>query len=144
MWYLNSDEALLGDDSGAYESGFATAHMHQGNPRSRKRYKYGHVLSTVEGDFDLDIDIYVDGEYKATKQVLLGTGAGVYGSSTYGPTTYYGGDEYLIADFPINYIGTRLQYRVRNNNVAEDFFISRLMTDFKELGLRPSSTIANR
>jgi hypothetical protein len=144
MWYLNSDEAMLSDDSGAYEAGFATAHLHQGNPRSRKRYKYGHILSTVEGDFDLTVEIYVDGDYKTTKTVILGTGGGAYGSSLYGPTAYYGGDEYLIADFPINYIGTRLQYRIRNNNAAEDFFVSRLMTDFKELGLRPSSSIANR
>jgi len=143
VWYLNSDESLLSDDSADYEAGFSTTHLHQGNPRSRKRYKYGHVLSVVEGDFELEIDIYVDGIYKTTKSVSLGTEAGSYGSGLYGTATY-GGDDYLIADFPINYIGTRLQYRVRNNNAGEDFFAARLMTDFKELGLRPLSTIANR
>lgn len=143
QWYLNSDESALSDNTAAYEAQFSTTHLHQGNPRSRKRYKYGHILSVVEGDFDLDIDIYVDGDYKATKTVNLGTLAGVYGSGQYG-TAIYGGDDYLIADFPIGYIGTRIQYRVRNNNAGEDFFASRLMTDFKELGLRPLSTIANR
>lgn len=143
MWYLNSSASVLSDNSTAYESQFSTVHLHQGNPRSRKRYKHGHILSVVEGDFDLSVDLYVDGEYKTTKSVNLGTSAGVYGSGLYGTATY-GGDDYLIADFPIGYIGTRLQYRVRNNNAGEDFFCSRIMTDFKELGLRPLSTIANR
>ena len=144
VWYLNSSQDALSDNAGAYEAGFVTSFLNQGNPRSRKRYKYGHILSVVEGDFDLTVDVYVDGLYKATYLVSLGSGAGSYGSSVYGPSTYYGGDEYLVADFAIGFIGTRIQYRVRNNNAGEDFFVSRIMTDFKELGLRPSSSIANR
>lgn len=143
LWYLNSDASVLSDNTASYESQFSTVHLHQGNPRSRKRYKYGHILSVVEGDFDLDVDIYIDGSYKVTKTVNLGVVGGVYGSGVYGTATY-ANDSYLVADFPINYIGTRLQYRVRNNNAGEDFFCSRIMTDFKELGLRPLSTIANR
>lgn len=144
IWYLDSQQDVLSDDAGAYEAGFITAFLHQGNPRARKRYKYGHILSTVEGDFDLLVDIYVDGIFKRTVTVTLGSGSSVYGSAQYGPTAFYGGDEYLIADFPIGYIGTRLQYRVYNNQAGENFFVSRILTDFKELGLRPSSTIANR
>lgn len=143
LWYLNSDASLLSDNSAGYASQFSTVHLHQGNPRSRKRYKYGHILSVVEGNFDLSIDIYVDGAFKVTKLVNLGSVGGIYGSGQYDTATY-ASDSYLIADFPIGYIGTRLQYRVRNNNAGEDFFCSRIMTDFKELGLRPRSTIANR
>jgi hypothetical protein len=122
LLYLESDEAAYSDNGTSYYSQWSTAHLHGGNPRSIKVYKYGHLVVQASGACNLAVDVWIDGKYRLTKLVDVSARATA--------------ETYTVASFPINAIGSRIQYRVYSSTIGQNFIVSRVMTDFKELGTR--------
>ena len=127
-------EATTQSDNGAaYASGFKTPRFHLGNPRTTKSFDVGWIVTSAQGDYNLNVDIWVDGVLVGQETVSLAGNGAVYGTAIYG-TDVYGGTELIEVPFEIGYQGKRLELNVFNNNVGEDFFVTLLMVDFEDLG----------
>lgn len=121
------------DNGAAYASGFKTPRFHLGNPRKTKHFDVGWIVTSAKGDYNLLVDIWVDGVYVGQETVSLAGNDAVYGTAVYG-TDVYGGSELIEVPFPIGKQGKRLELNVFNNNVGEDFFVTLIMVDFRDLG----------
>ena len=139
IWKLN--QATRSDDSNAYYGGFKTPNLPFDNPRVRKHFRRGVVVAKTQGDYDLQVNIWVDGESKdATTVSLSGTG-GVLGSFILGvdaAADVLGGSEFLDRKFELGHYGRRLQLEFYNSGAGEDFFVSQVLIDNKPMGALPS------
>lgn len=134
IWALET--SAKDDDSAAFYSGFRTAHINFGNARLSKHFFRGWVVCVPKGSWNLGINIYVDGAYKAVTTVSLagaGTTLGVFVLDT----DVLAGDEIIQASCPEGYIGQRISIECFTLAAGEPFFISALLFDFKMLGARP-------
>jgi hypothetical protein len=132
VWEL--EQVNRNDNSEAYYGGFKTPNDPFGNPRARKNYPRGWVLTKPQGNWDLSINKWVDGKILSTTSTvsLSGTG-GLLGSFTLG-TDVLGGNEIIDKPFSISANGKRLQLEIYNTTVNQDFFVSRILVDHKLLG----------
>lgn len=136
IWKL--EQANRSDNSLAYYGGFKTPNDPFGNPRSQKNYKRGWVLTKPQGSWDLSINYWVDGVVSTSAQTIsLGGIGGVLGAFVLG-TSVLGGNEIINKPFDIGKVGARIQYEIFNTTANQDFFVSRMMTDHKVLGGKPS------
>ncbi|MEE8208246.1 MAG: hypothetical protein V3T88_04730 [Nitrosomonadaceae bacterium] len=136
VWELET--TAQNDNGAAYAAGFKTPRFHLGNPRETKRFDTGWLITSAQGNYNLLVDIWVDGVFIAQETVsLAGVGSTYGGGGTYGVDAgagVYGGSELIEVAFPIGVDGKRLELHVFNNSVGEDFFVTLLMVDFLRLG----------
>lgn len=134
IWKL--EEVNKNDNGKAYYAGFKTSHLTFDNPRVKKKYKRGYLVTHPEGSHNIYIRIWVDGVEKGTKTVVLAGAGGILGSFALGTSTL-GGHGVVDNRYELGYVGKRIQKEFYNSNADEDFFISQDLTDFKPLGIKP-------
>lgn len=126
------------DNGAAFAAGFKTPRFHLGDPRADKRFDTGWITTQSEGNYNLLVDIWVDGSYVSQETVsLAGVGSTYGGGATYGADAsagVYGGSDLIEVPFPIGVIGKRLELNVFNNSQGENFFVTMIMVDYKLLG----------
>lgn len=126
------------DNNNAYYKGFKSPYLVFDNARVTKKYRRGWVITEPKGSYNVYIYPYIDGTQKSQQSIdLAGTG-GVLDSFTL-DTSVLGGQEMVDKEFDIGEKGKRIAFEVYNNNVNEDFFMSSLHVDFKNLGASPSA-----
>lgn len=134
LWKLN--QTTRSDDSNAYYGGFKTPALTFDNPRVTKHYKRGFVVAKTQGSYDLQINVWIDGQVQAGATVSLAGTGGVLGSFILG-TDVLGGTEFLAREFELGYRGRRIQLEFYNNTAAQDFFVSQILIDHKMGGALP-------
>lgn len=112
-----------------------------GNSRMTKGFRKGHIIAREEGNFNVTIKVFIDGDLRATETVTLGGSGSVYGSAFFSTGTYGEPETLIERDFQARFIGRRIQYEISNAGPGEDMFISKILTDYQELGVRPTWTI---
>jgi hypothetical protein len=135
IWKL--EQASANDDAAAFSARFLTPYMHFGDPRRTKRFNRGFLIFTPQGAFNLTVNIWVDGEFKATTTVSMSGSGGVLGSFILGTDTL-GGRNMLKRDFKIGFRGERIQLEFVTTGVNQAFFVSQILVDYMPLGARPS------
>lgn len=91
------------------------------------------IIPTAE-TAEISIDIIVDGVYRRTETITLGSSiASTYGSGVYGTATY-AGTSYVPHCIPLDVTGTRLQLIWYNNTVDEHFIIADAVVEMTVLG----------
>jgi len=135
VWELET--ANQNDNSAAYYGGYKTGNMPFENPRLEKRYKRGFMITQPEGSYDLVEDWWVDGVTQTQRTTSLAGAGGILGAFTLG-TSLLGGDEVVDSVFQLGAKGKRIQFEVYNSSVNEDFFVSQMLIDYKELGGDPT------
>lgn len=136
LWRL--ERTNKNDANAAYTATFKTPNLSIEDPRGTKNFRRGHVTVRPEGDYDLSVKVFVDGDFKATKTISLAGAGAVYGTGVY-DTDVYGGNDLVEGTFELGYIGKRIQLEFFNSTVDQDFFVSGLLLDVKPLGSRPSA-----
>lgn len=135
LWKL--EQANKNDDGAAFTASFRTPHLHFGNPRGSKRFVRGFLIIEPKGDYNLTVNIWVDGQVKSSTTVsMAGTGA-LLGSFVLG-TDVLGGRTMAKKPFKLGYRGERLQLEFINSAVNQPFAVSQLLVDHIPLGARPS------
>ena len=120
-----------------YRAGFKTPIIDCGDSRTRKNFKRLWIAMEPTGNFDLEVDWWVDGvKQSATTVDMSGTG-GLLGSFTLG-TSLLGGDEVYSREAILGTNGRNIQFEIYNATKGEDFFINRLLLDYKPLGREPA------
>ena len=90
-----------------------------------------------KGDYDITVDWWLDDIQQTQKSVSL-AGTGALLDSFVLDTDVLGGYETIDVPFDLGNKGRRIQFEIYNSNANEDFFLSKMMIDFKQLGARPS------
>ncbi len=131
IWELET--TAKNDNDAAYKSGCEFPNNHFGDPQLTKRFDRAGFIVETKGNYDLYVNVSVDGAFRVQLRVSLKGVGGVYGTGVYG-TAVYGETGLIEVVMPIHIIGKRIKYHIFNNNADEDFFISHIYTDFKPLG----------
>uniref|UniRef100_A0A6M3L5R2 Uncharacterized protein n=1 Tax=viral metagenome TaxID=1070528 RepID=A0A6M3L5R2_9ZZZZ len=135
IWELET--ANQNDDGVAFYGGFKTGHMPFDNPRIEKRYKHGFLITRPEGDYTLAVDWWVDGVQQTQRTVSL-AGIGENLDAFVLGTSVLGGDDVIDTKFELGKKGKRVQLEVKSTTVNEDFYVSHMLIDHKELGAEPT------
>jgi len=133
VWKL--EQSNRNDDSLAFVGKFKTPVLHFGDPRSHKLFNSLRVIMQPQGNYNLNVDWWVDDVQQAggtISQAASGTILGVFLLDT----DVLGGVTLQDLSMQLGRIGKRIQFAVYNNGENQDFFISQLLIDFKPLGRR--------
>ena len=132
IWEL--EKANKNDDGNGYYAGFKTPALTFGNPRSEKHYRLFRLITQPEGNFDMTVKYWIDGLEQTSQTISL---AGTGGTLPFVlGTDLLGGQELVDSFFEIDNTGKRIQVEVFNSSANEDFFISQILIDFKNLGAK--------
>ena len=121
----------------AYRAGFKTPVINCGDPRGRKNFKRIWLALSPTGNFDMEIDWWVDGVKQTTTTVDMSGTGDLLNSFTLG-TSLLGGDEVFNREATLGINGKNIQFEIYNATKGEDFFINKLMLDYKPLGREPA------
>ena len=137
VWKL--EQVNKNDNASGYYAGFKTGQLPIENSRVTKNFKRGWLITESKGTHSMTIDWWVDSVQKTQQTVSL---AGDF--FTLGTTDAVldedalAGSELVNKDFPLGDNGRRIQYEVYNSGANQDFFVSNLMTDYRELSKKPA------
>ncbi len=134
VWKL--EQAVKSDNAVGFKSILRMPAWSFGNTRNQKQFHRGHIITKGTGTVNASVRVYVDGEYKAVEGVSFSGTGDVFGTGLFGTATY-GGRSLTQGSFEARFIGTRIQFEVFNNVAGEDLYVAGVMTDFKELGVKP-------
>jgi len=131
VWKLN--EATRSDAGNGYYAGFKTPPLNIENPRTTKMFNQGRVVYRPSGLYEMNVNIWIDGQTVPSTTVSLAGQGAVLGAFVLGKDVL-GGAQLLDSSFPIGKIGKRVQLELYNSVAAQDFFISQLLIDCKNMG----------
>jgi hypothetical protein len=135
IWSFNKEDK--NDNSEAYYGGFKTPVIDCGDPRIRKNFKRVWIYFEPVGSHDLEVDWWVDGVKQSTVTVDMAGVGGLLGSFTLG-TDILGGDDVFAQEAVLGQNGTNIQFEIYNETENEEFFISKIVIDYKPLGKEPA------
>lgn len=126
------------DDSNAYLSRIKFKPFDFGNLQMYKHFKSGAIRCSSQSNFGLTIHVYVDGQRK--NDIVLdvsGTGA-VFDdpAATFDTAVFADGSQLVSVPFSLNYYGFQIQFEIENEVAGQDFFISEMLINFKNQGVR--------
>lgn len=101
--------------------------------RLQKRFDFIELNYTTTGPYPLYIDTFIDGQYYQTYSATQLNSGGLLGSFVLG-TDVLGGTGLAKLKLKIGGIGTRFGFRLRNDDVNEDFNVSKAVVSFDVLG----------
>ncbi len=133
LWKL--EQSSRSDNDNPYYGGFKLPHLTFENPRLSKHYRRCYVIARTEGDYNLQVNVWVDGQFKTNGLIQLSGQGGVLDSFIL-DTDQLGGGEFLDRRLDLGYTGKRIQLEFFNSNAAQTFFISQVLVDFKPLSVR--------
>lgn len=131
LWKL--EQTNRNDGGLGYYGAVRIPNVNFDNPRVKKLFQRGWLLAKTQGNYDIQVQIWVDGEPQTGTTVSLSGGGGVLGSFVLG-VDVLGGTEFIDRAFALKYRGKRTQMEFGNSGVDEDFFMSQLLIDHRILG----------
>lgn len=137
VWRLH--EANENDDGNGYRASSLSSRLPLENMRLTKKYKRGWLGVQAAGSHNLNVNIWIDGVAIDSQAVdLIGTG-GIWGTDVWSNFIWGSRRESVDKTFDIGTVGKRIQFEFYNENANENFFISQLLIDHKELAARPAA-----
>ena len=137
LWKL--EQANKNDDSNAFWGGIRTASTNFGDPRGRKHFKRGKLITTPQGTYSLIVRTWVDGAEMMQQSLSLAGSGAVYGTDVF-DTGVYGGDDIISPTYTIGAYGERIQNEFYNNVADQDFFLSQSLIDHRNMGAKAEGT----
>jgi hypothetical protein len=123
------------DNGNPYASRVKIKPINMGNPRTYKHFKRGSIRTSSLGNFTLTLRVYVDGVRKSDIALdLTGNGA-VFGTAKFG-TAVFAANTIVPIKFDLNYYGYDIQFEIENAEEDQDYFLSEMLVDWKELNTR--------
>jgi len=133
VWELETSNA--NDNGNGYTSLFRTANLNFGDPRSHKLFNSLRIVTQPAGEWNLGVNIWLDGESQAGRTIALTTTGGVLDSFILDTDTL-GGATLTDAVLKLGMIGKRIQIEIYNAVADQEFFVSQVLIDFKKMGKR--------
>ena len=136
IWKLEEEDK--NDNSNQFWAGFKTPPLHFDNERIYKKFRRGFAIMQAMGDYSLYLVPEIDG-LPLDIQSLLMDGSGAVLDSFTLDTDSIGGVQYIDRDFDIGDKGKRLALTFYNGMLDEDFDVSTILIDHKNLGRAPTT-----
>jgi len=131
VWEL--EKTAKNDDGNGYYAGLRTPALHFGNPRADKLYRLFRAIIKPTGSYSINVRIWIDGVAQTSQTITL-AGTGDTFPMTF-PITL-GGKNFVDTTFEIENTGKRIEFEVYNDIADQDFYISQIMVDYKNLGAK--------
>lgn len=133
IWDL--DQETRSRDGEGYEGVFQSAHLdfswvQEGLGAVEKNFKFLEMVVEPVGNWDLNVDIIIDGDTTQTVTFNMGVSGSALGSFTLG-TDKLGGDQVLNRRQRIVGSGRRVSLKGRNSGAGQDFSVARFYIGFK-------------
>ena len=130
---MNYEDRLEG--STAYEGSFQTSFMDfkEADPSlatRQKQYDFLWVEFVEEGEYDLSIDVYIDGRFMETVTTSMKPRGDALGTFTLG-TDRLGQNTTLSSPIPIHGMGRRISFRCYNSGSNQSFQVASLTVGFR-------------
>ena len=101
-----------------------------------KRFDFLEFMILPTGNYDMSIDVTVDGVFRQTLSVNLGSdAASVFDEAIFDSSTF-AGRNFLPHRVEINAVGTQISFRCYNAVTNEDFAIANMRVIFQPLGAK--------
>ena len=100
-----------------------------------KHFRDARLRTRSTGNFDLTVRKWIDERRIGDSPLsLYGSGA-TFGDAVFN-TDVFAEEKMIPAQFDIFDYGFDVQFEIFNNEGGQDFFLSELLVDFKEMGVR--------
>ncbi len=137
-WIWKLEQSGRNDNGNGYYAGFRTPWLPFDNPRVTKHYKRGWGVVNAQGDYNLNINWWVDGSQQTAQMISLAGAGATLGTFTLN-TDVLGGQELIDKEFDLGNKGKRISFEFYNSTVDQNFFMSQILVDHKFLGNRPAA-----
>jgi hypothetical protein len=118
-----------------YNSTVKLKPLNMDNPRMYKHFREGRIRAAASGNFTLTIRVWVDGSRKEDIDLTFAGSGALFGSAILG-TSVFASDSIVPVFFDLGYYGFDIQFEILNSTAGQDFFLSELLIDFKEMAAR--------
>lgn len=132
LWKLEQEE--LSDNNFGYKSVFITPSMTFGNPRVNKKFVRAHIVNGIVNASTITVKVFIDGILRQTTTIDVDPQGMVFGSIVFGSSVFSEGELVSPVSAPIGFIGSRIRFEIFNAVSGEEFFVTQLLVDYKELG----------
>jgi hypothetical protein len=128
VWEL---ETVNRNDGGVgYYGGFRLPYLSVDNPRFAKLFDKGRIICTPSGDYNLQINMWVDGANAGSATAHMGGVGSILGALLLG-TDRLGGEQLIDSPFTVGVVGRRVQLEFYNTGINQSFSVSQLLLDLK-------------
>jgi hypothetical protein len=132
IWTLETTSR--NDNGNGYYAGFKTPWLNMEQPRIKKHFKKGWMLSESEGSHIVSINWWVDGVAQTQTSISMEGTAGVLGGSEtkdlLGTFILGGGGSVKDRYFDLNESGRRIQFEFFNTGTGKKFSFQQLLVDW--------------
>lgn len=129
------EQTVFSDDSNGYASSIKFRPFDFDNLQMHKHFRSAAIRANATSNFGLSIRVYIDGIRKDDVELdISGTGA-VFDTALL-DTSVFASDQLVSIPFTLGYYGFQIQFEIFNDTAEEDFFLSEMIVNFKNLGVR--------
>jgi hypothetical protein len=141
VWDLDTEARSF--DGVGYEGRFQTPHLDLGNidpslSAKRKNFDFLELVVEPKGNWNLSVDVIIDGDTSETLQFNMGASGAALGSFTF-DTDALGGFQILNKKKSMNGSGTRISFEGYNSGDAQDYSVAKFLLYFRPAGEEPGS-----
>lgn len=123
------------DDSNGYDSSVKFKPFDFDNLQMYKHFRSAAIRANAVSNFGLSIRLYIDGIRRDDVELdISGTGA-VFDTALLN-TAVFASDQLVSIPFSLGYYGYQIQFEIFNDTAGEDFFLSEMIVNFKNQGVR--------
>ncbi|MFQ5915725.1 MAG: hypothetical protein ACE5JS_21340 [Nitrospinota bacterium] len=131
----NMDQAGRSKDGSGYNGQFQTPHhdlsfLEPALAAKRKNFDFLEIIVDPKGNWNLGVDVYIDGALKQTLAFNMGTTGSTLGSFVLG-TDKLAGDQVLNRKKRLGLSGRRISLVGRNSGAGQDFSVARMILHFR-------------
>ena len=136
----NLEQSTKADNSLAYESSVKTRKINMGASRMWKHFRSMGLKVSSQSNSTLTVRIWVDGVRKTDKTIDV-SGSGAAFDEAVLDTSVFAEDSIVPYTVDLGYYGFDIQFEIVNDTEAEDYFLSEMLIDFKNIGIRNTTLV---
>lgn len=138
IWDL--EQSTKADNALVYESSVKTRKINMGASRMWKHFRSMGLKASSASNSTLTVRIWIDGVRKSDKTIDV-SGSGATFDEAILDTDVFAQDSIVPYSVDLGYYGFDIQVEIVNSVAAEDFFLSEMLIDFKNIGIRNTTLV---
>lgn len=136
IWDL--EQSTKADNALVYNANVKTRKIHMGNPRMWKHFRSAGIRVSSAANSTLTVRVWIDGERKSDKTINV-SGNGASFDEAILDTSVFAEDSIIPYPVELGYYGFDIQIEIVNSGAAQDFFLSEMLIDYKNIGVRSTA-----
>lgn len=138
IWDL--EQTTKSDNSLAYTASVKTRKINMGGSRVWKHFKSLGIRVSSAANADLTVRIWIDGVRKSDKEIEVAGSGAAFDEAEF-DTSVFSEDSIVPYVKDLGYYGFDIQIEIVNDTSAQDFFLSEMLIDYKNIGIRNTASV---